>query len=183
MLISDHSCKLCENLSDDLPSLCFILLAHNLHVSELAFTRKYYYASITLIVRGTNIGWLWNYQNHVQHIYKIFSDQNRSPSPSPAPPQSASSPIPENFNFLVFARKALNIISSEQSAKLCQSFWTHGEVQVSMEAFLCISLSGIFWTSPVYLERLLFPFKYLGRLSCAYDLAKQATTWERWSQE
>ena len=38
----------------------------------------------------------------------------------------------------MFAGKSWVIIRSQQSAKLCQSFWTHGEVQVSIEAFLCI---------------------------------------------
>ena len=124
-----------KNLSDDLSSLCFVLLAHNLHVSQLAFTRrKYYYSWIPFkeIVRETNIGLLVQQQNY------IFADQNRSPSPSPAPPQWVSSPRPKSLKLLMFAGKSWVIIRSQQSAKLCQSFWTHGEVQVSIEAFLCI---------------------------------------------
>ena len=31
---------MCENLSDHIPSIGFILLAHNLHVSELAWSEN-----------------------------------------------------------------------------------------------------------------------------------------------
>ena len=103
--------KTCENLSDDIPSVCFVLLAHNLHVSELAFTRYHYASRLASLISK------FKAQNKISSaVY-----QNRSPSPSPAPPQWASSPRPAT-KCLAFVGKFWNIISSEQSAKLWQSF-------------------------------------------------------------